>query len=145
MAKSAVFAPILAVYIFLFEKKRTLRNAIPAAVVCGGYWIFQLIFTWKVGDVSRIPAPNYWFTQPWVAMRYLFKFFVPAHLSADSDFPAFAHPWDPLAIAGYVGGAGLVVSGGPAGPQARLAHGVVRDLVVSDRPGCRTRPCRTGW
>jgi len=106
---SAVFAPILVAYILLFEKKRTLRDAIPAVVVCGGYWIFQLIFTWKLGDVSQIPAPNYWFTQPWVAMRYLFKFFVPVHLSADSDFPAFAHPWDPLAIAGYVGVAGLVI------------------------------------
>jgi protein O-mannosyl-transferase len=106
---AAVFAPILAAYIVLFEKKRTVRNAIPAAVICGGYWIFQLVFAWKVGEITRIPAPNYWFTQPWVAMRYLFKFFVPVHLSADSDFPAFAHPWDPLAIAGYVGVAGLVI------------------------------------
>jgi protein O-mannosyl-transferase len=106
---TAVFAPILAIYIFLFETRRRLRDAIPAGVICGGYWIFQLVFSWKVGEYSRIPAPNYWFTQPWVAMRYLFKFFVPAHLSADSDFPAFAHFWDPLAIAGYLGVAGLVV------------------------------------
>jgi protein O-mannosyl-transferase len=111
---AAVFAPILVAYIVLFEnelseKKRTVRNAIPAGVVCGGYWIFQLVFAWKVGEISRIPTANYWFTQPWVAMRYLFKFFVPVHLSADTDFPAFAHPWDPLAIAGYVGVTGLVI------------------------------------
>jgi len=106
---TAVFAPILVAYILLFEKKRPLRNAIPAAVLCGGYWIFQLVLTWKLGELSRIPAPNYWFTQPWVAMRYLFRFFVPVHLSADSDFPAFAHFWDPLAIAGDVGVAALVI------------------------------------
>lgn len=106
---TAVFAPILAIYIVLFEKKRALRNAIPAAVICGGYWIFQLVFTWKLGEYTRVPTANYLFTQPWVAMRYLFKFFVPVHLSADSDFAAFAHFWDPLAIAGYLGVAGLVV------------------------------------
>jgi len=104
---TAVFAPILVVYIRLFETKRNARHAIPAAIVCGGYWIFQSIFTWNLREFSLVPAPNYWFTQPWVAMRYLYKFFVPRHLSVDTDFPAFAHPWDPLAIAGYLGVAAL--------------------------------------
>lgn len=105
---TAVFAPILLAYILLFETKRTARDAIPAAVVCIGYWIFQLVFTWKLGEFSRTPLVNYWFTEPWVAMRYLFKFFIPVNLSVDTDFGAFAHFWDPLAIAGYAGLAALV-------------------------------------
>jgi tetratricopeptide (TPR) repeat protein len=105
---TAVFAPILLTYILLFEKKRKARHAIPAAVICIGYWIFQLVFTWKLGDFSGIPTLNYWLTQPWVAMRYLFKFFVPLHLSADTDFAPFAHFWEPLALAGYLGVAALV-------------------------------------
>jgi tetratricopeptide (TPR) repeat protein len=105
---TAVFAPILLVYILLFETTRTVRDAIPPAVVCIGYWIFQLVFTWKLGEFSRTPVANYWFTQPWVAMRYLGKFFVPVHLSVDTDLAAFAHFWDPRALAGDVGVAALV-------------------------------------
>lgn len=107
---TAVFAPILVVYILLFETKRTLRNAVPAAVICGGYWVFQLFFTLRLGEYRRMPAVNYWFTQPWVALRYLAKFFVPARLSVDSDLPAFDHLWDPLAIAGYAGVAVLIAA-----------------------------------
>jgi tetratricopeptide (TPR) repeat protein len=105
---TVVFAPILLAYILLFETKRKARHIIPAAVVCIGYWIFQLVFTRKLGEFSRVPALNYWFTQPWVAMRYLFKFFVPVHLSADTDFAPFARFQEPLALAGYLGVAALV-------------------------------------
>jgi protein O-mannosyl-transferase len=105
---TAVFAPILLAYILLFETKRNAWHAIPAAIVCIGYWIFQLVFTWKLGEFSRTPVANYWLTEPWVAMRYLGKFFIPVHLSVDTDFGAFAHFWDPLALAGYVGLAALV-------------------------------------
>jgi tetratricopeptide (TPR) repeat protein len=114
-AATAVFAPILVAYILLFETKRTVRAAIPAAIICGGYWIFQIAFTWKLGEFSLIPAANYWFTQPWVALRYIYRFFVPLHLSADSDLPAFAHFWDPLAIAGYVGVIALALAAVAAG------------------------------
>jgi tetratricopeptide (TPR) repeat protein len=105
---TAVFAPILLVYIVLFETKRKVRHVIPAAVVCIGYWIFQLLFARKLGEFAPGPAANYWFTQPWVAMRYLFKFFVPLHLSVDTDFAPFAFFGQPLAIAGYAGIAALV-------------------------------------
>lgn len=105
---AAVFAPILLAYILLFETRRTARHAIPAAVVCIGYWIFQFLFTWNLGQFRRSPAANYWFTEPWVAMRYLGRFFVPIHLSVDTGLGAFAHFWDPLAIAGYAGLAALV-------------------------------------
>ena len=105
---TAVFAPILAVWILLFETKRTLRDAIPAAVLCVSYGIFQLFFTRGLGEFRGTPAANYWFTQPWVALRFIAKFFVPVHLSVDSDLPAFAHFLDPLALAAYAGVAVLI-------------------------------------
>ncbi len=105
---TAVFAPILLAYILIFETDRRPRHAIPAAVLCGGYWIFQTAFTLRFGQFSRPPAWNYWITQPWVAMRYLFTFFVPLHLSADTDLAPFAHFWSPLALAGYVGLGALI-------------------------------------
>jgi protein O-mannosyl-transferase len=107
-ASTAVFAPILGVYIILFETRRTLRNAIPATAICAAWWIFQLAFTWQFVPFSKTPPANYWFSQPWVAIRFLIKFFVPVHLSVDTDFHGFAHFWDPLAIAGYVGVAALI-------------------------------------
>ncbi len=104
---TAVFAPILIAYILVVDTGRKLRDAIPAAVICGAYWIFQTAFVWQYGALSRPPAWNYWITQPWVAMRYLFAFLAPIHLSADSDLAPFAHLWDPLALAGYAGVAAL--------------------------------------
>ncbi|HEX4133464.1 MAG TPA: tetratricopeptide repeat protein [Bryobacteraceae bacterium] len=106
---TAVFAPILLVYVILFETRRKLRHVIPAGVICGGYWIFQLVFTWKLGDLSKTPLLNYWLTQPWVTVRYLFKFFAPFNLSVDTGLTPFAHFRDPLAVAGYVGLTTLVI------------------------------------
>jgi tetratricopeptide (TPR) repeat protein len=106
-AAAAVFAPILAVYILLFEKRRNLRHAIPATVVCVGYWIFQRVFASNLGEFSRTPAINYVASQPWVALRYIYHFIVPANLSVDTDFKAFSQPWAPLALAGLAGVAAL--------------------------------------
>lgn len=107
-ASAAVFAPILAVYILLFETKRKLTDAIPAGIVCVGYWIFHLVFARNVGESLHPPLLRYWLTEPWVAMRYLFRFFAPVHLSVESDLNAFAHLWDPLALAGCLGVAALI-------------------------------------
>jgi protein O-mannosyl-transferase len=106
---AAVFAPILVVYILLFETDRKPKHAIPAAVACIGYWIFQTIFTFKYAELFRVPASNYWFTQPWVALRYLFQSFLPLHLTAETDLAPAAHFWSPLALAGYAG-VGLLVA-----------------------------------
>lgn len=105
---AAVFAPILLAYILTVDREKRPRHAIPAAVLCGAYWIFQTAFTWRLGEFSRVPAANYWITQPWVAMRYFYAFFAPVALSADSDLAPFAHFWSPLALAGYAGLAALV-------------------------------------
>jgi tetratricopeptide (TPR) repeat protein len=115
-SSTAVFAPILAVYIVLFETKRTLRNAIPAALVCGAYWIFQVVFTWKLGEFRLTSAAAYLFTQPWVLMRYVAKFAVPVRLSVGTDLSAFSHFFEPLALAGF---AGIAVLAGLAVVAAR--------------------------
>lgn len=107
---AAIFAPILLVYILLFESGKRLRHAIPATVLCGGYWILHALLTFRLRGLSPLPAANYWITQPWVAMRSLFAFFAPLHLSAESDLAAFARFWSPLAIAGYVGVAALIAA-----------------------------------
>jgi tetratricopeptide (TPR) repeat protein len=104
---TAVFAPMLIAYILVLDTGRKLREAIPAAAICGAYWIFQTAFVWPYGAFSRPPLWNYWITQPWVAMRYLFAFFAPIHLSAETDLTPFAHFWSPLALAGYAGAGAL--------------------------------------
>jgi len=99
-ASTVVFAPILAVYVAYFETRRTQRSVIPAWIICGGWWIFQMAMTWKFAPFSKTPPANYWFSQPWVAVRYLYRFFFPYRLSADSDFYGFANFWNPLASVG---------------------------------------------
>ena len=130
---AAVFAPLMALYIVLFDRKRKLRSAIPAAIVCGAYWIFHLIVTWRRGDFGRTPAANYLFTQPWVALRYLAKFLVPVKLTAESDLPAFAHFWDPLALAGFVGVAllaGLTLVAGRSAKWRVVSFGIWWFLIA---------------
>ncbi len=143
---TAVFAPILIAYILVLDTGRKLRDAIPAVVICGAYWIFQTAFVWQYGAFSRPPAVNYWITQPWVAMRYLFAFFAPIHLSADTDLTPFAHFWDPLALAGYAGVAALAGLAVFLGRRDAMARGSVRDLVVPDCVGTirRRSPARSG-
>ena len=106
-ASAAVFAPLLSIYIAMFEKRRTQRAAIPAWIICAGWWIFQFVFTWNLVPFTKTPAANYIFSQPWVAMRFLARFVAPVHLSVDSDFYGFANFWNPLALAGFAGVATL--------------------------------------
>ncbi len=105
---SAVFALLLLVYLKLYEPEAPLRRMWPAAAICAVYWFLQAAFTWRSGMPSRLPIIAYWYTQPWIAMRFLGAFFVPTHLNADSDFQPLAHFWSPLALAGYAGVAALV-------------------------------------
>jgi len=105
---AAVFAPILVVYILYFENGKRLRDALPAVLICGAYWVFHLLLTFRFGEFQRIPALNYWITQPWVALHYLLAFFAPVHLAVATGLTAFAHFWSPLAFAGFAGVAALV-------------------------------------
>jgi tetratricopeptide (TPR) repeat protein len=107
----AVFPLLLLAYIILFDRRpqtATWRRVLPSAVVCGGFWVVQLAFTWKYAVGFRRPTIAYWITQPWVILRYLWTFLVPVHLTAGSDLLVFPHFWSPLALAGFVGLAGLI-------------------------------------
>ncbi len=116
---SAVFALLLLVYMELYEPEASLRRAIPVTVVCAVYWVAQAAFTWRSGLPSRLPVFAYWYTQPWVAIRFLGAFFVPTHLTADSDLQPLAHFWSPQALAGYAGVAALIGIAIAAGRRPR--------------------------
>ena len=110
---AAVFAPILLAYMLLFGFKRIVRRIAPAVIVCTGYGIFHLLFTWRFftwnfDARTRLPFFPYLIAQPLVIVRYFFSFFIPVHLSAASGVNALPHFWSPPAVAGYVGLAGIV-------------------------------------
>jgi len=109
---AAVFPLLLLAYILVFDRDpkygKPWRRILPSALVCGLYWVAQLGLTWKYAAGYRLPALDYWFTQPWVVLRYLWTFLVPVNLAAVSDLEAFPHFWSPLALVGLAGLAGLV-------------------------------------
>jgi hypothetical protein len=108
----AVYPLILLAYISMFDngpgRKAPWRRVLPAAIVCISFEAAQLSLTWKYGTGYRMPALSYWFTQPWVVVRYIGDFLVPVRLTPDSGLAVFEHFWSPLAMAGYAGH--LVVS-----------------------------------
>jgi tetratricopeptide (TPR) repeat protein len=110
---AAVFPLLLLAYILVFDRDpkygKPWRRVLPSALVCGLYWAAQLAFTWKYAAGYRLPALDYWITQPWVVLRYLWIFLVPVNIAAVSDLRAFPHIWSPLALVGIAGLAGLVV------------------------------------
>ena len=116
---AAVFAPILLVFMLLFDRKRVALRILPAGLVCGAYWVFQTAFTRRFAAGLRQPLFPWLFTQPLVAIRYFYSFFVPLHLSAVGDLPVVAHFWSPAAVAGY---AGLAAIGWLAVASARRAE-----------------------
>ncbi len=103
----AVYPLILLAYISMFDngpgRKAPWRRVLPAAIVCISFEAAQLSLTWKYGTGYRMPALSYWFTQPWVVVRYIGDFLVPVRLTPDSGLAVFEHFWSPLAMAGYAG------------------------------------------
>ncbi len=109
---AAVFPLLLLSWILLFDrsdKNPPWRRVLPSAIVCGLFWIGQLVFTWKYAVGYRLPAVPYWITQPWVVLIYLWDFAAPVRLTPESGLQVFPHLWSPLALAGIAGLAGLVV------------------------------------
>jgi hypothetical protein len=91
----AIFAPLLFLYIYLFEENSgpsmtrmsaTLKKAALTLLAC----LFLMIFikemdppTWRSGGAS---AFHYIITQPFVILHYFATFFAPLSLSADTDW-----------------------------------------------------------
>ena len=105
-----MFAPILFVYILLFEEKmdfyqiaqkkyssqtvRVVIKTLPAIITCVIlYWFINKMTpnTWQAGGNSPF---LYLITQPFVILHYFASFFLPISLSADTDWQLLENIWD---------------------------------------------------
>jgi protein O-mannosyl-transferase len=135
---AAMFAPLLLLYVGLFERELSLRElcrprqfaavlraTAPAFVVCFGTVAFGtwLATTYSPGGTSRW---HYLLTQPWVIRHYMQSVLLPTRLSADTQWPLVASPLD---IRVWLGG-------------ASMAAGLAVAWVTSRRPA--TRPIAFG-
>lgn len=100
---AASFAPVLLVFMLLFDRDRIGKRILPAGILCGVYWIAYVVLSWPLSMGVRQPAFSYWETQPLVITRAFFKFLLPVRLGVVSDLTAVDHFWSPLALVGYVG------------------------------------------
>src|SRR5436190_3142238 len=102
-APVVVFAPLLFFYVRWFEEKRNAwRDALPPLIL-GIVAIVALnrmnAPEWQSGAGD---AYGYIITQPWVWLHYFRLFFLPAGLTADTDWTTFDHWYDTRAIVGDV-------------------------------------------
>jgi protein O-mannosyl-transferase len=87
-----IFPAILAAYLFLIEEgatrdrwPRVLRRSVPALVLSLVFLVLQSALTPKSFNAGAGSAFHYLITQPYVWFRYFTSFFLPLHLSADTD------------------------------------------------------------
>jgi len=107
---AVMFAPILLIYILLFEENVSLtsifkrdqfyktlnglKKSLPAFIVCAlVYLIIDRLTpkTWVPGGAS---AFNYLITQPYVVLHYFYMLFFPVQLSVDTDWKPLSTIWD---------------------------------------------------
>ena len=97
---AAVFPLLLILYVFFFEApesesstRRALTGliaALPSIAVTAALMILQSAMTPKSFMPSILSAADYRLTQPFVWLRYFAALFLPLHLNADTDLPAFS-------------------------------------------------------
>ncbi len=99
---SVIFAPLLFLYILLFEEQLSLtdifrrdkfkqllaviKRSAPAFIVCLLMYYWQSIFTPKTWEAGGTSPLSYLITQPFVMLHYFAMLFVPNALSADTDW-----------------------------------------------------------
>ena len=104
-APVVVFAPLLYAYATLIDhepRRRALRIALPPLVLGIALLVFLNRMNapeWTSGGGS---AWQYAVTQPFVWLHYFRLFFLPAGLTADTDWVPFTTWYDTRAIAGFV-------------------------------------------
>lgn len=110
---AAVFAPILFLYIWLFEEDlnlgRSVRKSIPAFAACvaGGAFVTHMDApTFFPGGTQPL---LYRLTQPYITWHYFRSFFWPTGLTADSDFKLVNGWTDARVIFGFLFVAALCV------------------------------------
>jgi tetratricopeptide (TPR) repeat protein len=109
---AAMFAPLLFLYVALFERELSLREMFrprnlaavlrvtwPAFLVCAGTVAvgMRLATTYSPGGTSRW---QYLLTQPSVILHYVVSLFLPLQLSADTQWPLVVDPLDGRLVAG---------------------------------------------
>lgn len=106
-----IFAPLLVLYIYLFESDQhqgitkinyVLIKALPVLITCVLVMLFIKMMdppTWQAGGVSMF---NYVITQPFVLLHYFITFFIPINLSADTDLTSFSSLLDIRFLIGLV-------------------------------------------
>ena len=111
-----MFAPMLWVYVYLFESDEetilkkginaTQKTLLPFVLVLVLYvFISKMEPSFVAGGTSKY---LYIVTQPWVICYYLFTFFLPIHLSADTDWTLLSGMTDIRFLAGAMVVLGLV-------------------------------------
>ncbi len=100
-----VFPAFVFLYALLFEETgavRALRAALPALSLSVFLGYVQAAMTPATFTPLIGSAAAYRLTQPYVALRYFVAFFVPIHLTADTDLSPVRRPFEPVALAGYL-------------------------------------------
>jgi tetratricopeptide (TPR) repeat protein len=103
-----VFAPLLLLYVYLFETdggnrwRRALAASSPSFATVGLMLWLHSVMTPKSFTPTIIPGFNYLITQPYAAARAFRTFFLPLWLSADSDLGPLQSLSDPRAVLGIV-------------------------------------------
>ena len=101
---AAMFAPLLLLFVVLFEPQAPLRERIratwPSFLVCFGAVgvAIRMASSYSSGGASRW---HYLLTQPFVILHYACSFFLPIRLSADTNWPVIE---DPLNLRLLIGG-----------------------------------------
>jgi tetratricopeptide (TPR) repeat protein len=130
---TAVFAPLLFLFLIYFDPERPSRRVLPSAILCGCYWILQAAFVWRYSAGQRQPWLTYLVSQPLAVAHYFYTFFFPLGMSPVSNIEPPAHPWSPVVLAGFAALAVIVALGIAASrrPQWRaVAFGIWWFLIA---------------
>ena len=110
-ATAAIYAPLLFVYLLLFDEpespSRGVRRALVISLPTFGVAALTLLFIsrmnvpeWTSGGGEPLPYVQ---TQAWITMHYLRLFFLPVGLSADTDLTLIPHWYDTRVVVGIAG------------------------------------------
>ena len=106
---AVVFPVLLAAYILLFEERLSLNGmksaalkSIPAVLLCLALIGLSSAMTPAAFNPGSTSASAYILTQPYVAFRYFLSFFLPLHLSADTDLTPLPSLFTLEAFGGFV-------------------------------------------
>ena len=117
---TAVFAPLLFLYIMFFEEKcsisdlikpkkivRGIKESSPAFIICIVLttFVMKMVSQAQPGETSSGSVPSvfsYFVTQPFVMVHYVITFFLPFNLSGDNDWRVINNIFDDRVIVGFL-------------------------------------------